>query len=144
MTRRLTAIKKARLLSTLSVPGAIVALLGFYCQAAAQAVDLPKPMPKLPQRLPGSVSVGPRLIEYQIACIDARTCHVRCYQHGVEIFKRDHIKQSDQLRMLASTNADGELTPQWIEIRAEASPETRTVLLSRDTSCDLQSLIISP
>lgn len=120
--------------------GTIVALLGFSYQAATQSAE----PPKLPSRLPGSISVGPRLVEYQIECIDASACRVRCYQHGVEVFKRDHISQSDQLRMLASTNADGELTPQWIEIRAAASRETRTVLLSRDTSCDLKSLIISP
>ncbi|MFT5172009.1 MAG: hypothetical protein ACI8W7_000173 [Gammaproteobacteria bacterium] len=140
MTRRLTANKKARSLSTLIVRGAIVAVLGFCCQAAARSAELPK----LPQRLPGSVSVGPRLVEYQIECIDSSACRVQCYQHGVEVFKREHINQSDQLRMLASTNADGELTPQWIEIRAAASRDTRTVLLSRDTSCDLKSLIISP
>ena len=148
MTRRLTRISKPALLSTLIVCCAMLGLRGFNDHAAAQSAAQPQSPPQSPPqsqlRLPSSISIGPRLIEYPIECIDSRACEVRCHQHGVEVFKRAHILQTEQVRMLASTNADGEIIPRWLEIRAAAGGDTRTVLLSRDTSCDLQALVISP
>jgi len=118
-------------------------LLGMFAtshRAAAQSA----PQPKLHQRLSGSVKLGPRLLDYRIECVDSRACRVQCFQHGTKVIDREIINKTDQLRMLASTSVDDDIVPRWIEIRSADGKEAQTLLLSRDTTCDLKSLIIAP
>lgn len=95
-------------------------------------------------RPPGSVTIGPVLLEYRMECVDSRTCRVQCFQHGTKIIDRGDIGKNDRLRMFASTSALNEIVPRWIEVRPSGGREVQSVLLSSSTTCDLKSLVILP
>ena len=96
------------------------------------------------QRPPGSVTIGPVLLEYRMKCVDASKCRVQCFQHGTKIIDRGNIGKSDRLRMFASTSALDEMIPRWIEVSSADGSEVQSVLLSATTTCDLKSLAILP
>jgi hypothetical protein len=125
---------------TIAMLAALLAMAAGSHRANAQSA----PMSGLQQRLPGSVTLGPRLLEYRIECVNPGSCRVQCFQHGVKVIDRGHIDKNDQLRMFASTSVRDEIIPRWIEIRSADGKDAQTLLLSSATTCDLKSLVISP
>jgi hypothetical protein len=93
--------------------------------------------------LPGSIALGPRLLDYPMECVEPRGCRVECYQNGVQVLSRAGIGQQDEIRLVASAGVSDEITPRWIEIRAFNNGDVQTLLLTRDSFCDLKSLVIS-
>ena len=109
--------------------------------AAAQASS---PAARQQQRPSATLRLGPRLLEYRIECTNPDSCRVQCFQHGVKVFDHAGIKKNDRLHLLASTGAEDEIIPRWIEIRPANGKPAHSILLSSDTACDLQSLTILP
>jgi len=90
------------------------------------------------------ISLGPRLLDYPVECVDPRGCRIECFQDGVKVLSRGQIALQDELRLIASTSTRDEITPRWIEIRPFSGNDVQTLLLSAGTVCDLRSLVISP
>lgn len=105
--------------------------------AALPAQDSPR------RDLPGSIALGPRLLDYPMECVEPRGCRIECYQNGVQIINRAGIGQQDEIRMVASAGVSDEITPRWIEIRPFNEGNVQTLLLTSDSFCDLKSLVIS-
>jgi hypothetical protein len=149
VTRRAVPLTARRPESThtTAAPWYTIALLATLLAMAAdshRANAQSAPISESQRRLPGSVTLGPRLLEYRIECVNPGSCRVQCFQHGVKVIDRGHIDKNDQLRMFASTSTRDEIIPRWIEIRSADGKDTQTLLLSSATTCDLKSLVISP
>ena len=114
------------------------AVLVFIMAAGALAQDNSR------RGLPGSIALGPRLLDYPIECLEPRGCRIECYQNGVQVVSRGGIGQQDEIRLVASAGVSDEITPRWIEIRPFNNSNVQTLLLTRDSFCDLKSLTISP
>lgn len=102
------------------------------------------PARELPRELPGSVALGPRLLDYPMECADPRGCRIECFQHGAKVASRTGIGLQDEVRLIASAGVSDEVVPRWIEIRPFSGNDVQTLLLTSDTFCDLKSLVLSP
>jgi UDP-N-acetylglucosamine enolpyruvyl transferase len=94
--------------------------------------------------LPGGIALGPRLLDYPMECVGPGGCQIECFQHGVKVVSRTGIGQQDGIRLVASAGAAGNVTPRWIEIRSSGDDGVQTLLLTADSFCDLNGLLISP
>ena len=83
------------------------------------------------------------LLHYPLRCHDAGACRVACYQNGVRIIDRGNISANDRLSLVVNAGLSEEIVRQWLEIR-DAKGGVQTILLTRDTACDLQSLSLDP
>jgi hypothetical protein len=86
----------------------------------------------------------PKLHHYPLKCQDLRGCRIDCFQNGVNIATLTGISQQDEARLVVNVGISDEITPRWIEITPFNGSEPRTLLLSRDTFCDLKAFIIHP
>lgn len=102
------------------------------------------PARELPRELPGSIALGPRLLDYPMDCVDPRGCRIECFQNGVKVASRTGIGAQDEVRLIASAGLSDEVIPRWIEIRPFSGNDVQTLLLTSDTFCDLASLVLSP
>jgi hypothetical protein len=128
----------------MTLRGAAAALLLAAWFAPPAQAQSAAPARQLPRELPGSVALGPRLLDYPIDCTDPRGCRIECFQHGVKVISRTGIGQQDEVRLIASAGVSDEVIPRWIEIRPFSGSDVQTLLLTTDTFCDLKSLVLSP
>ena len=87
---------------------------------------------------------GPKLHRYPLECQDIRGCRIDCFQNGVNIATLTGISQQDEAHLVVNAGISDEIIPRWIEITPFNGSEPRTLLLTRDTFCDLKAFIIRP
>ena len=87
---------------------------------------------------------GPKLLYYPLECHNLRGCRIECYQNGTVVASRLSIAQNDTVSLVVNAGISDEVIPRWIEIRAFEESRNQTILLSPNTTCDLQSLTIGP
>ncbi len=93
---------------------------------------------------PVGPAFGPRLLHYPLQCHDERLCRIACFQNGVKVAERRSISKDDVLNLVVNAGLSEEIVRQWIEIRAADGKDVQTILLTKDTVCDLQSLSLKP
>ena len=121
------------------IRGACLALLLALAPGpAAQAQAQPAPGP-----VTGLV-FGPKLLYYPLECQDTRGCRIDCFQHGVNVATHSDISTQDEVRLVVNAGISDEIIPRWIEIRPFNGSDSRTLLLTRNTFCDLKAFIIRP
>jgi hypothetical protein len=86
---------------------------------------------------------GPKLLSYAVECQEARACRIECFQNGVSVVLRSDIALGDEIRLVVNAGISDEVIPRWIEIRPVNGSSIQTILLTRDTLCDLKALTIS-
>ncbi len=97
-----------------------------------------------PPKTSSGLLFGPKLHRYPLECQDIRGCRIDCFQNGVNIATLTGISQQDEARLVVNAGISDEIIPRWIEITPFNGSEPRTLLLTRDTFCDLKAFIIQP
>ena len=92
----------------------------------------------------GAMVFGPKLDYYPLECQDLRGCSIDCFQNGVNVASHTGISAQDEVRLVVNSGISDEIIPRWIEIRPFNNTEPRTLLLTRNTFCDLKAFIIRP
>jgi len=87
---------------------------------------------------------GPKLLYYPLECQESRGCRIDCFQNGVNVASHTDISLQDEVRLVVNAGISDEIIPRWIEIRPFNGSESRTLLLTRNTFCDLKAFIIHP
>ena len=108
----------------------IAALVAVLATAAVLAVDDDPEIPLF----------GPKLLYYWLRCDDSSGCRIDCYQNGANVISRLNLSSENIIALVVNTGITDEFTPRWIEIRSADGAAMQTILLTRDTLCDLQGL----
>ena len=113
----------------------------------ALAVLFPAPLGAQAKVLPGissGMTFGPKLHYYPLECQDLTGCSIDCFQNGLNVASQTGISAQDEVRLVVNSGISDEIIPRWIEIRPFNDTEPRTLLLTRNTFCDLKAFIIRP
>ncbi len=97
-----------------------------------------------PDTRSGGLIFGPKLLYYPLECQDSHGCRIDCFQNGVNVASHTGISHQDEVRLVVNAGISDEIIPRWIEIRPFNSGESRSLILTRDTFCDLKAFIIRP
>jgi len=93
---------------------------------------------------PSGLVFGPKLHRYPLECQDIRGCRIDCFQNGINVVSVTGISQQDEVRLVVNAGISDEVIPRWIEIQPFTGAESRSLLLTRDTFCDLKAFVIHP
>ena len=91
-----------------------------------------------------SLVFGPKLLYYPLECQEVRGCRLECFQNGVSIVSRGNLSVHDEIRLVVNAGISDEIIPRWIEVKPVAGVGSQTILLTRETVCDLRDLLIVP
>ena len=85
---------------------------------------------------------GPKLLYYPLQCREPAGCRIDCYQDGAHVISRINLSGDDIVQLVVNSGIADEFTPRWIQISSADRSDAQTILLTRDTLCDLQGLAI--
>ena len=111
--------------------------------AAAGAVPAQETVGELAAAAQDAGGFERALLRFPLECQDLRGCRIDCFQNGVAVMSRSGINQHDSVQLVASPGSADLGTPRWIEIRPFNNSRVQTLLLTDETVCDLQGLIIT-